>query len=669
MSKQIYIDFEYNSTSEETLNLVCVAYEIFHDNISVLKDCRWLLDEATRLDTARFIASLLPDHTVMSFAMTAEARSIFDLCPWVRPTDIKGVDLQLNYRMLLNHNDTIAYGKQLIKGREVTTRKPKPKWLRSEKDLLDNSSKAEASLAACTYKLLGVKIDTDRKNLMRDIIIASDPVEIEKNKKEIMEYCLSDIEYMPRILAKQVGILKQSGIPLKKLKSTMYNMSDYACYTAWMTKVGYPVQVDELRKFISHIPDIMNIAADKVNQGCPDVKAFQFNTKAQQYVKKERPIREWIDTTPFAKDWLQTDGGKHSLKREAFEKHYDVEGDEFGNHMLRWLKTKQSLNGFSPKKSSRGSFLDYLGSDGRCRPYFGIYGSQSSRSQPKATSYLFLKAKWMRYFVQPKKGKAITGIDYGSQEFLIAAVLSGDSKMMRAYASGDPYIAFGKDAGIVPQDATAESHGKDRDVLKTCVLATSYDQTGWGLAKVLTRKTDKEWTEEEANELIEKFYETYSVYSEWKSELIKDYNDDGYLQLSDGWTMFGDNDNFRSVGNCPTQGMGAVIMREAVKIAFSRGLNVILTLHDAVYIEHDSYDTKAIITLMCSMRRAFINQFPKQLTAAASIRLDGKAWSSDYKDKMPIWGENPTLPMKFSERYVDERGQNDLNTYRRFLET
>ena len=45
-------------------------------------------------------------------------------------------------------------------------------------------------------------------------------------------------------------------------------------------------------------------------------------------------------------------------------------------------------------------------------------------------------------------------IDYCQQEFGIAAALSGDTAMKQAYRSGDPYLAFAKQVGAVPGDAT-----------------------------------------------------------------------------------------------------------------------------------------------------------------------------------------------------------------------
>ena len=69
-------------------------------------------------------------------------------------------------------------------------------------------------------------------------------------------------------------------------------------------------------------------------------------------------------------------------------------------------------------------------------------------------------------------------IDWSQQEFGIAAALSGDKLMKEAYASGDPYLTFAKQAKAVPNDATKESHPEERDQYKGCTLAVQYGMGG-----------------------------------------------------------------------------------------------------------------------------------------------------------------------------------------------
>ena len=59
--------------------------------------------------------------------------------------------------------------------------------------------------------------------------------------------------------------------------------------------------------------------------------------------------------------------------------------------------------------------------------------------------------------------------------------------MMEAYSSGDPYLAFAKQASAVPQNATKTSHPVERDLFKACVLAVQYGMGEKSLALRINR--------------------------------------------------------------------------------------------------------------------------------------------------------------------------------------
>jgi hypothetical protein len=79
-----------------------------------------------------------------------------------------------------------------------------------------------------------------------------------------------------------------------------------------------------------------------------------------------------------------------------------------------------------------------------------------------------------RGLIQPPPGHGVAYIDWEQQEFGIAAALSGDANMQAAYHSGDPYLAFAKQAGAAPPDATKATHKAVREQFKACVLAVQY---------------------------------------------------------------------------------------------------------------------------------------------------------------------------------------------------
>ena len=50
----------------------------------------------------------------------------------------------------------------------------------------------------------------------------------------------------------------------------------------------------------------------------------------------------------------------------------------------------------------------------------------------------------MRGLIRPPRGFGVAYIDFASQEVGLAAAYSGDGRMIAAYTSGDPYLAFAK---------------------------------------------------------------------------------------------------------------------------------------------------------------------------------------------------------------------------------
>jgi DNA polymerase I-like protein with 3'-5' exonuclease and polymerase domains len=105
-------------------------------------------------------------------------------------------------------------------------------------------------------------------------------------------------------------------------------------------------------------------------------------------------------------------------------------------------------------------------------------------------------------------------VDWSQQEFGIAAALSGDPAMMDAYTSGDPYLAFAKQARAVPTDATKKSHPKEREQFKVCALAVQYGMGPQSLAQSLGQP------EVMARELLRLHRETYPTFWRWSEATV-----------------------------------------------------------------------------------------------------------------------------------------------------
>lgn len=682
MGKFCYIDFEYNESRNPLLNLVSVAFKF-----NGYKKCYWLYrnEDVQKRLTQEIISLHEQGYTFVAYAVTAEARSfhtllqksLIDMKVW----KFKWLDLYLEYRMLLNHNKKYCQGKHLSNGKVVEIR---PKRYREEED--EKGGKLEYGYASACYKLLGVRIDIGMKVDTRVKILSEDDEIINKFRDEIMEYNESDVEHLEALHLKILEIYKEE-FDEDDYNDTvgdfMYLRGDYAARTAQMEAVGYPINYQHTKNFSDSVPNILFSLQREINDLFPDIKPFNLKVKEGKYSFSETRVKQWVrdntgDRKKFRK-WRKTDSGDVSLSFDAFADHFAVRHefpkDCFGSQIKRYLTFKRNLNGFLPAKKGKENFWDSVGSDLRVRPYMGIFGSQSSRSQPSARSFMFLKSAWMRSLVEAPKGKAICGIDYGSEEFLLGALMAtikfegqpeGDLNMLEAYTSGDPYSWFAKAAGAMPEDGSKATHPKIRDAFKSTVLALQYAMGDVSLAAKLTADTGEKWTVKAARRQSRMFNRVFKVFSRYRDLFIQ-HAGDSYQMSVDGWVLFNGNPNPRSQGNWPIQTMGAVIMREAVRLAQDRGLEVIFTLHDALYIEFDSWDYDAPRVLGECMQEAF----KKCMATHEEIRLDYDIWSPDYEGRFEeVKREvksHTDIDMEVKGKYIDPRGKREYENFKQYF--
>lgn len=666
-TRTVFIDFEFSRITEPKLNMVsCSTY----DPAAGVRRKWWLhYDLKAQKSLKEYLQKF---NLVIGFSCVAEARSFLSID--LDPLQFRWIDLFFEYRCLTNHNDELQWGWQLVDGKPKKVFKPRPKWEREEGETGD-SFRATHSLAEATYKLTGEIRDTDHKKEMRNLIISDPPCFTDEQKNAIMEYNMADVIFLPRMWKeiKSQYFKLDPKLTESELQVEAETRGRFAAHTAIMEQKGYPIDVEKTKNFSAQVGNIIYDMQNDINKLFPDIKPFVWKKSEQRFTWNQNKTRDWIRTldSKIVDGWMKTDGGNISLSLEAFQRFFDYKHDyptdNFGAQMVRFLKLKQNIYGFSTNsESDKKTFWDSVGSDGRVRPYLNPYGAQSSRSQPSSTGFMFLKPAWMRALVSPARGKAMCGIDYGSQEFFISALLSGDQNMIKSYLSGDVYLAFAKLAGMVPPDGTKDKYKRERDVCKATVLGISYLMSKYGLAIKLTNDTGEVWTEDDAEEMIKIFDEAYPDFTEFRQWVIDCYEEDRHWKLPCGWYMWGDNENFRSVANCPIQGFGASVMRKAVDLAHSRGLYCPFTLHDAGYIEYNIGQEKQILTLRDCMKEAFVHYFDddrKEL--AAKIKLDPFAWSPSYEPDSELNIDGYIVPC--SNLYVDERSVTDYNMFSKYF--
>ena len=262
------------------------------------------------------------------------------------------------------------------------------------------------------------------------------------------------------------------------------------------------------------------------------------------------------------------------------------------------------------------------------------FASKTGRNQPSNAKFVFGPAKWVRFLIKPEDGMALAYVDYSQQEFGIAAALSGDKAMQEAYQSGDPYITFAKQSGTVPDDATPETHPKERAQFKTCALGTLYGLGAEGMAQKLSQKV------ESGRQLLRHHQNCYQDFWKWSHDTVATAILRKEMQTVMGWKMkvpprinSQEGPNMRSLANFPMQANGSEMLRVAVIYAHHLGVEICATVHDALLIQ-------APLSLID--KAALDTQFAME--EASELILKGFRLKTD------------TEVVKWPHRYFDERG-------------
>jgi DNA polymerase I len=325
--------------------------------------------------------------------------------------------------------------------------------------------------------------------------------------------------------------------------------------------------------------------------------------------------------------WPLLASGKLDMRRKTFE------------NMTKGWPQLEDLRQLRHARDKMRTVKLAVGADGRNRTVLWPFVAKTSRTQPKASQWIFSPAVWLRSLIKPEPGAAVAYIDYSSMEFLIAASLSDkhcgpSNTMLDMYNSGDPYLSFAKRVGAVPTTATKYSHEAVRDKYKVMLLATQYGMAAETLAARLGVSTF------EAHEMLNQHRELFSQYWQWSDDWLTAALQTGIMRTASGWmlrvgiTEF----NERSIRNWPVQATGADILRVACILAIRHGIKLLAPVHDAVLIEAPIDRIEADVALMQEcMRRASRIVLNADASGNNELRTDPKI-------------------IRYPDRYSDKRG-------------
>jgi hypothetical protein len=459
-------------------------------------------------------------------------------------------------------------------------------------------------------------ISTKHKEAMQKRVMAGWPFAPEE-REQILTYCVSDIDALALLLP---FILKEIDL------GVALHHGEFAAVSALMEHYGVPIDME-----------IFPQLADEAIWGAVrDAMVPAIDAKYGVYVRGENG--EWS----FSMEkfdaycahegiaWPRLESGKLNMQRKVFE------------DMSKGRPQLEDLRQLRHTRDKMRKIKLAVGADGRNRTVLWPFKAKTSRTQPKASQWIFSPAVWLRSLIKPGPGMAVAYIDYSSMEFLIAAVLSDGhcgpvNAMLDMYLSGDPYLSFAKRVGAVPSSATKKSHAEVRDKYKVMLLATQYGMSAETLAGRLGVSTF------EAHEMLNQHRELFAQYWKWSDDWLAHSLQTGVMRTAFGWKyhigIIETTVNARSIRNWPVQATGADILRISCILAARHGIRILAPVHDAVLIEAPLEHIEADVALMQEiMRRASRIVLNSNVGGAHELRTDAKI-------------------IRYPDRYSDKRGE------------
>ena len=280
-------------------------------------------------------------------------------------------------------------------------------------------------------------IDEAEKDDMRQVAIRGGPWTPEE-MEALVAYCEQDVVVTAALFSR---MLPRLDLPRAQLRGR------YMAAVGHMEHTGIPIDsatLAQLRAQGSHIQGELIARVDEP-YGVFEGRTFKTERFEQFLTRQEIP-------------WPRLASGALALDDDTFRERAQAFPILTELRELRATLSQLRLEDLA------------VGHDGRNRTMLSPFRAKTGRNQPSTSRFVFGPSVWIRSLIQPSRGFGLAYIDWEQQEFGIAAALSGDSQMLAAYETGDPYLAFAKQAGAVPKDATKETHATARERFKACAL-------------------------------------------------------------------------------------------------------------------------------------------------------------------------------------------------------
>jgi DNA polymerase I len=470
------------------------------------------------------------------------------------------------------------------------------------------AQKAFGLLAAASH--YGIHLESaEYKQEMRDLILRGHPYTPEEQTR-IMDYCEMDVRETAALAEAMWG-------EIPDLRAGVFRGASARGF-AWARTIGIPMDVDMLVRLNRNWTGISAALAKQVQEDFPVFLPGSADIAPSLW-------RGLLSRLGWLEKWPHTRGSK---KKGGAAKPQPKRDEKTIRAVMHVYPELQPLHTYLCMRNSTKLGLNFpVGRDDNSRVHFWDYGTVTSRCSPSSSQFVIQGGSpAFRHLVKPRQNEVLIQIDWASQEIWIAAYLSGDKVMQEMLSKGDPYVAFGHLANLLPADATkkpenspcwstnpqlAKQHTVIRNRLKAVALGVLYGKTAYTIAD------EEGMTVDEAKSLLKTHRRLFKRFWMWITGVTSEALATRRISTRFGWTQQllsrkereahlneeGRVKNItNSLQNFPMQAHGAEMLRLAMTYAADQRVPICAPLHDALFAvasaEQERLVTESLIACM-----------------------------------------------------------------------
>lgn len=309
--------------------------------------------------------------------------------------------------------------------------------------------------------------------------------------------------------------------------------------------------------------------------------------------------------------WPRTDTGRLKTDAEALALSADLPGVQ---QLLRYKTVTKLLGTYGTGYARHRNPVT-----GRLHPDFSIGFTLTGRiAASKPNTQNPPRQAAIRQLFVPSAGRRMIGADFSQIELRVAALLSRDRDMIRAYSRQQDLhrLTAAAIAGIAPDAVTKEQ----RQAAKAVNFGNLYGQGAKGLARTAWNSYGATMTEQEARHALRRFDAAYPSLAAWKRQQVRMANERRQVCTVRGLIRDFDAQGTGYLAgeavNVPVQGSAAEIMLETLTrlpaALRPSGATLSHNVHDELVIEADAgCADRAAAALAESMRAGMLAVFPE----------------------------------------------------------